>query len=210
MREKRQEQWWGRFWRWVEEILGRKNADTIVVGTAKAMGVLNSRLESSSCVKSFHNPHRRHLWLPWEGERGESWGKNINYQSVRGLTWIYNELGKHPLSIPGTHRKSPAPSVLIICCHRPGLLSGDLFDLRSFFSHRFHLACPKAHLILTPRSECTCMSLLRDAKIWAQSWTNSAGRHWLLQLIIWGCNSENCLLSATNQLSFVFKWLRTW
>lgn len=36
-----------------------------------AMGVQNSRLEPSSCVKSFHKPQRKHLWLPREGRRGD-------------------------------------------------------------------------------------------------------------------------------------------
>lgn len=77
-----------------------------------------------------------------EGEGGERWGKNINQKSVSGLTWIYNNPGKHLLHILGTYRKSPAPSALIICCHRLALLSGDLFDLKSLFSKMFPSGSP--------------------------------------------------------------------
>lgn len=122
----------------------RRTQTALLSKPPKAMGVSNTRLESSSCAKSFHNPLCRHLWLPWEGEveGGERWGKNINHKSVSGLTWIYNNPGKHLLRIPGTYRKSPTPSTLIICCHRLALLSGDLFDLKSLFSKMFPSGSP--------------------------------------------------------------------
>lgn len=144
MREKRWEQWQWRFWRWAEEILSQKDADSIVVKATNSHGGFKHQARILILCEIIPQPSLPTPVAPMggEGEGGERWGKNINHKSVSGLTWIYNNPGKHLLHIPGTYRKSPAPSTLIICCHRLALLSGDLFDLKSLFSKMFPSGSP--------------------------------------------------------------------